>query len=259
MLVALCLCSTAAAAQAPVHVTYSGYTHGFNVVDLDATLSLTPGHYKMELNYTLVGVLGTVLHGDGKTVVTGRFEGLHAAPDDLFSTGHFRGEPRATQIAWHGGNPSIVQLTPPVESERDPVPPALQANTIDTLSAMAGLIHQVAETGKCEEHGRTFDGRRLSEVTAHTVGAGGVGADGPLGVPGGDAALRFPGQATGRVQAGRRPGRAAEAADGVRVVRHPQAGRAAAAGADHVHHAGAWGHYDVSDGGALTGSLDKFL
>ena len=170
MLVALCLCSTAAAAQAPVHVTYSGYTHGFNVVDLDATLSLTPGHYKMELNYTLVGVLGTVLHGDGKTVVTGRFEGLHAAPDDLFSTGHFRGEPRATQIAWHGGNPSIVQLTPPVESERDPVPPALQANTIDTLSAMAGLIHQVAETGKCEEHGRTFDGRRLSEVTAHTVG-----------------------------------------------------------------------------------------
>ena len=175
VLLATCLFATAAQAEEagappPTHVTYSAYAHGFNVIDLDATLVIAPTSYKVELNFALVGVLGVVLHADGKTVVTGRFMGTHALPDELYSAGHFRGEPRVTQIVWRGGNPQILQMQPPADTEREPVPTAQQTHTIDTISAMAALIHQVSESGKCEGYERTFDGRRLSEISAHTVG-----------------------------------------------------------------------------------------
>jgi hypothetical protein len=170
-----CLFATGAAAQEaglppPTHVSYSAYAHGFNVIDLTASLALTPSRYQLEIDFALVGVLGIVFHGDGKTTVSGQFNGSHAAPAELYSAGHFRGAPRVTQIVWRGGNPQIVQMEPPADEEREPVPVAEQAHTIDTLSAMAGLIHQVSETGKCDGRDRTFDGRRLSEIAAHTVG-----------------------------------------------------------------------------------------
>ena len=66
--------------------------------------------------------------------------------------------------------PNVLKMEPPVEDEREPVPVAQQANTIDSLSAMAALIRQIMVTGKCDGHDRTYDGRRLSEVSAHTVG-----------------------------------------------------------------------------------------
>lgn len=175
VLLATGLFVTAAQAQVtdlaqPIHVTYSGYSHGFNVLDLDAVLTVTPVHYTLEVNFALAGVLGALLHADGKTVVNGRYIGARVQPDDLFSTGHFRGAPRVTQIVWKAGMPTILQMQPPVDTERDPVPPALQANTIDSLSAMASLIHQVSTAGKCDGRDRTFDGRRLSDVAAHTGG-----------------------------------------------------------------------------------------
>ena len=153
-----------------LHVSYSGYSHGFNVIDLDAALTMSPARYRLETNFTLAGVLGALFHADGRTVVNGHFTGGRAEPDDLFSTGHFRGDPRVTQMVWRAGVPAILQMMPPVETERDVVPPELRVNTIDSLSAMAALIHQVMATGKCEGSDRTFDGRRLSEVSAHTVG-----------------------------------------------------------------------------------------
>jgi hypothetical protein len=171
VLFASCLTATTAAAQTPpIRATYSGYAHGFNVVDMEAELALAPQTYRLELSYQLVGVLGAVIHGDAKTVVTGRFNGMHAEPQELFSAGHFRGDPRVIQLSWRNGTPLTLQLLPPDEGERDLVPATEQAHTIDTMSAMMALLHQVAEAGTCDGTARTFDGRRLSEIAAHTAG-----------------------------------------------------------------------------------------
>jgi Protein of unknown function (DUF3108) len=171
VLFASCLTATTAAAQTPpIHATYSGYAHGFNVVDLQAELALAPQTYRLELSYQLVGVLGALIHGDAKTIVSGRFDGMRVEPADLFSAGHFRGDPRVTQLSWRNGTPLTLQLLPPDEGERDVVPVTEQAHTIDTLSAMTGLLHQVAEAGTCDGAARTYDGRRLSEIAAHTAG-----------------------------------------------------------------------------------------
>ena len=81
-----------------------------------------------------------------------------------------RGRPLVTQIDYPGGNPRVVQLAPPVEDDRESVPASLQPGTIDSLSAMAELVASVARTGRCDGAQRTFDGRRLSELSARTVG-----------------------------------------------------------------------------------------
>ena len=154
----------------PVRLNYAAYSNGLNVVDLQATVALSPQAYRMQLSYHLTGVIGAFFHGEFSTTVDGRFQGNRAEPREMFSTGHMRGEMRVTQIDWRDGNPVVMQLVPPTEAERDPVPPEAQAHTIDGLSAMAALLHQVATTGRCEGGANTFDGRRLSLVEAHTVG-----------------------------------------------------------------------------------------
>ena len=45
-----------------------------------------------------------------------------------------------------------------------------QAHTVDALSAIGGLLHQVTGTGRCDSTTRTFDGARLTEYAARTAG-----------------------------------------------------------------------------------------
>ncbi len=71
---------------------------------------------------------------------------------------------RLTQIDYAGGQPSCASSCRPNDEEREPVAPELQRGTIDTLSAMAQLVRQVNETGRCEGRVMTFDGRRLAEL-----------------------------------------------------------------------------------------------
>jgi hypothetical protein len=46
----------------------------------------------------------------------------------------------------------------------------MQRDTLDSLSAMAFLVRQVAQTGRCDGTVRIFDGRRVLETSSHTVG-----------------------------------------------------------------------------------------
>jgi hypothetical protein len=85
-------------------------------------------------------------------------------------TGHLRGTDRLTRLDYVDGNPVVHALSPPVEQERTPVPPAQTAHTIDTLSAVALLIRQVGQTGTCGGSVTTFDGRRLATQTARAGG-----------------------------------------------------------------------------------------
>ena len=91
-------------------------------------------------------------------------------PRQLVSTGQTNGKPRETQIQWSGEQPTVVKMQPPIEPEREPVPAAEQAHTIDSLSAMAVLLHRVWTTGRCEADVRTFDGRWMSSIAARTMG-----------------------------------------------------------------------------------------
>ncbi len=160
----------ATAQQAPVGLTYSVYFSGFDVADMQAGFTLSPQTYQVHLSYQITGAIGALFSGHGSSTVDGHFQGDAAEPRELFSSGQMRGRTRVTQIDWQDGHPRIVQLLPPLEPEREPVPVADQAHTIDSLSAMAVLLHRVWTSGRCEGDARTFDGRWLSDVAAKTVG-----------------------------------------------------------------------------------------
>ena len=169
----LLCCPTHARAQAvrePVRAHYAAYSTGLNVLRLDAEFAVNPRDYRVHLTYRTAGTVGMLIHAEQDTTVEGAFIGDRPAPRRFFSSGHLRGRPRVTQINYPRGQPEIRILIPPNEEEREPVPAADQAGTIDSLSAMAQLVRQVNASGRCEGHSRTYDGRRLAELSARTVG-----------------------------------------------------------------------------------------
>ena len=160
----------AGAQPAPVALTYAVYLSGFDVADMQAGFTFSQQSYQVHLAYQMTGAVGFLFSGHGSGTVDGYFQGDAAQPRELFSTGQMRGRSRVTQIDWQDGHPTIMQMVPPLEPEREPVPVTEQAHTIDSLSAMAVLLHRVWTAGRCEGDTRTFDGRYLSEVAAKTVG-----------------------------------------------------------------------------------------
>jgi hypothetical protein len=100
----------------------------------------------------------------------GSWRGNQAMPSQYVGQGLWRGKDRLVEIQYLAGTPAIRQLVPPNAGEREPVPDSLQVNTTDSLSALMQLIRTVADSGRCETKARTYDGRRASEIEAHTVG-----------------------------------------------------------------------------------------
>ncbi len=151
-------------------VEYTGYSHGFTVLKLAGSLALLQDGYTAHVTFHTAGMAAWMAHVDNDSQVHGAFQGDQAAPALFEGSGNLRGSKRATRITYQDGNPMIEVLTPPVEHERSAVAPAQTRHTIDTLSAVAMLIHEVARTGACEGTATTFDGRRLSTQTVHTTG-----------------------------------------------------------------------------------------
>ena len=160
----------AAAQQPPVRLTYAAYFTGIEVAEMQATLAFTPQAYQEQLSFHLVGAAAALFHAQGSSRVDGRFQGDRAVPRELFSSGQSSGKARVTQIDYQGDHPVITQLQPPLEPEREPVPPAEQASTVDSLSAMATLLHRVWTAGSCDSTVRTYEGRWMSQIAARTVG-----------------------------------------------------------------------------------------
>ncbi len=158
-------------ANPALHAHYAAYSSGLNVVDMDARLALTRQSYRLELSYRTTGFVGALVQVHGNTRVEGSFGANRPLPRELFSTGSVRGVPHVTQIEWIKGKPTILQMVPPIaDDNRDPVPEIDQAGTVDSLSAIAEIMRNVAATGRCDGSLNTFDGRRLADLSSHTVG-----------------------------------------------------------------------------------------
>ena len=159
-------------AQPPtsVHATYEADAAGLHVADVDTGLTTGPRTYRMTLAFNTTGMVGFFFHGQQTSTVTGTWRGAAADPAQYKGQGTWRGTDRLTVIDYDHGQPQIRELTPPDPDDREPVPESLQTNSIDTLSAMMQLIHVVAATGRCDTAVRTFDGRRATDIEAHTAG-----------------------------------------------------------------------------------------
>jgi hypothetical protein len=162
--------ATPGAEATTVDADYAFYTAGLNTGDLSAAIDLSPSGYRVKFNFHTAGVFGAFIHGQNETVVEGRWQGSDAVPERYDSVGLWSGQKWETAIDYADLEPFTRVLTPPREPDRDPVTPAQARQTLDSLSAMALMVRRVQLTGSCDGTARLFDGRRLMELTAHTVG-----------------------------------------------------------------------------------------
>ncbi len=163
-------------------ITYDGFAHGLLVLKMRAHLTLTPAGYEGELSFHTAGMIGWMIHDVDDSHVVGRFGAASepggvpdlAQPSRFDDVGNLRGTDRITRLSYRDGNPVVEALSPPVEVERKPVPPAVTPNTVDNLSALAMLVRHVAATGRCDGRATLFDGRRLTTLAVRTGGTDGL-------------------------------------------------------------------------------------
>ncbi len=160
----------AQAGEAPAQAAYVGCVLGLHAFDLTLGVSLQPDGYHVAASFRLAGMFGALWPAEGSTVVEGRFSNGRPVPRDMVSHGRYWGTTHSLHVDWKDGLPEVVQMIPPAEQDRDKVPVRDQANTVDTMSAIAALMQEVAARNRCDLTARTYDGSRLSELSARTVG-----------------------------------------------------------------------------------------
>ena len=167
------LLSLPAAHAQPVpeqHAGYDVYAVGVPVAVLNTGFALGPSDYRIDLAFRTTGLVGWLYRGHQRSDVEGSWQGDRPAPRRFSGEGVWGGRARQILIDYAAGRPLVRSLVPPNDAEREPVPPALQVDSVDTLSAIALLMRRVARTGRCEAEATTFDGRRAVDVAARTVG-----------------------------------------------------------------------------------------
>lgn len=155
---------------ASIHLDYETYAAGVHVAGVEAGLQMGPLAYRMDLGFHTTGMVGLLFRGHQLDRVDGVWRAGQVAPSKFRGEGYWRGTDRLTEIEYANRDPVVRHLTPPNADEREDVPDKIREKTIDTLSALVQLIRAVRETGRCELTVRTFDGRRATEIEAHTVG-----------------------------------------------------------------------------------------
>jgi hypothetical protein len=155
---------------APAHVGYAVYAAGMNVLDITSEVDVAGPRYRLDFSSRTAGLFGAFFNSQSDSFVQGAWMGTRPAPLRFASWGTLRGTARRTTLDYEFGQPVVRTLEPPDEPDHDAVPLALQRDTVDALSALAMLVRQVALTNRCDGHLTIFDGRRVSEITARTVG-----------------------------------------------------------------------------------------
>ena len=162
--------AAAAPAAAMVHMSYTGTALGLEVMKLQAALSMDRAGYNIGMSFNTVGLLSVFARGEQHSTVWGAWQGGQPSPLRFWSWGYLRGQLRQTLIDYDNGRPLVRTLSPPVAGEREEVPEQARGDSVDTLSAIAFLVRRVADTGACDGGTKVFDGRRLTEISAHTIG-----------------------------------------------------------------------------------------
>lgn len=166
------LCSGAAVAQEAQRATYAVYAGGFQAMVIEAKADIAATTYRMDVAYRTTGLVGTFFPSNIESFAQGAWSADgRAAPARFASWGTVRGKERRTTLDFPAGQPAIRALIPTIaEEEREPLPPGIERDGIDTLSGVAFLMREAARTGRCDGAARLYDGRRVMAITARTEG-----------------------------------------------------------------------------------------
>jgi len=167
---ALILLSAPASAER-WRAAYAITAAGITIMEADVTFRLGEdgGPYSIETRLRARGLAAFVLRGESLARSEGLWRGSLPRPWLHESGGNWRGTPRRTRLDYGAdGNPRITTLMPSQDMERAPLADGMLDGTVDSLSALVGLIGQVRRTARCEARARSFDGRRVTQFEVTT-------------------------------------------------------------------------------------------
>jgi hypothetical protein len=154
----------------PVQLTFALYSVGMQVAESTMSFDLEPASYAMGLRYHLTGLVKVFASDMLDQSSTGLFARDEPVPLTFNSLMKLHSHDRIVTFAYRDGSPTATATSPPNEAERDIVPVADRAHTLDPLSAMVDMLHTVARTGRCDLAHNTYDGRRLETFQVRTGG-----------------------------------------------------------------------------------------
>jgi hypothetical protein len=176
LLILLLLASPAVPPKATAaQLGYTVYVFGLPVADAVMGVDMASSAYRVMLRFHTTGIVHMFAGDSLDEHTTGQLENDQPFPFEFGSSGRMHGRDRLVSMTWHEGMPTVAAIDPPNTAEREPVPAALLAHTVDPLDAIVLLLHQVRRTGRCEGTTRAYDGRRLQLLEAQTVGEDEVG------------------------------------------------------------------------------------
>ena len=160
-----------AAGADPVLARYEVRAAGLTVMQVIARFDIERPRYQVRTEIHATGLASILGNSHQVTSTEGRWRGSDPLPERYRVEGTWRNAPRVVVMDWVvPGQPVVSALQPPNDAEREPVPVALQRETMDGLSALAKLARTVTETGRCETTAAVFDGRRRADYRAVTEG-----------------------------------------------------------------------------------------
>ncbi|MFA7430647.1 MAG: DUF3108 domain-containing protein [Rhodospirillaceae bacterium] len=178
----------AARADAPVEravLSYDIHLGGLNVAQADLTVTLGSQGYQVESEVASTGLAGRMMAFSTTSHSIGTWQPDGPQPTLHRSTSVWRGSQRAVELVYDNGDtPRTVVSPPPSSEDREPVPEAARAGTIDPMSGALALMRSVLGEAAPAP---IFDGRRmytlaLGEVMPAQVESPAYSGDGWRGV-----------------------------------------------------------------------------
>ena len=151
---------------------YELYWHFFHILTFTSS-SRTPesGGYAMETEAHTVGVIDTFFRWKARADVRGEVRDGNLLPEHYRTWSQFRAALQEVDIAYGPDGPVVdIQGKILEEGNRDPVPKALQTETLDPLSAVAELSRGLVNRGSCSGRWPIFDGLRRYDLLAEDLG-----------------------------------------------------------------------------------------
>lgn len=168
------LLPTTVAAGEPVslRLNYDAHLGGVRVLSVAALARFAGGGYDLEIASRTVGVVGWVGDWKGNSFTRGTVGEAGLRPSSHRADSVWRGEPRFVELTYAGDRSVAVAAEPPPDKDdREPVPEGQTRNTVDTLTAIMGLVRSFGADGKCAGAYPAFDGRRRYDIAIEDAGA----------------------------------------------------------------------------------------
>jgi hypothetical protein len=166
-----------AASESALDLRYDVYYSVLRVLRIESRSRIERDAYDVHSTMETVGLVGSLLFSwSYRSEVQGRIDGGRLTPDRFQSRSEYHGKVQQVELRYEGKDPVVDKLDAFTDDvlgkgyRRDDVPPELRAGTIDPLTEITALAHDLARGEGCAGTRHVFDGIRRYDTLYEDLG-----------------------------------------------------------------------------------------